>query len=344
MGADATRDRPARRSLPWRIVVAVLAALVAGGLVLWWVHRDDGGTSPTATTGTRALSTTQLRAFAAANGFPVYWAGAQAGKTYELSQTAGGERVFVRYLPPGVKPGDRRADFLTIGSYRLPNAYAATKAAGREPGAVALPLPDGALAVYGRNRPTNVYLARPGSPVQVEVFSPAPGDALQLITSGRVLPLAGSTARASAATAAGTTSARLVSESTLTATVAHDGFPVYWAGAIPGRALELTNAPGARAFVRYLPPGTAAGDPRAQFTTVATYAAGNGVAAVTRVSHQAGAVPVRAPGGAVAVTSRSRPTSVYLAFPGSTAEIEVFNPDPAVARSLVTSGKIVPVG
>jgi hypothetical protein len=344
MGADATRDRPSRRPFPWRLAIAAAAALAAGALVLWWVHRDDTGSSTPAASGARAVSAAQLRAFAAANGFPVYWAGARSGQIYELSQTDAGERAFVRYLPPGVKPGDRRADFLTVGTYRLANAYAATQAAGRKPGEVSLRLPGGALAVYGRSRPTNVYVSRPGSPVQVEVFSPAPGEALQLVTSGRVVAVAGASARASAARSSGTTAARLVSPAVLKATVAHDGFPVYWAGEIARRALELTNAPGSRAFVRYLPPGTRAGDPRARFTTVATYAVGNGVAAVTRVSHEPGAVTIHAPGGAVAISSSARPTSVYVAFPGSSSEVEVFNPDPATARFLVTSGKIVPVG
>ena len=51
-----------------------------------------------------------------------------------------------------------------------------------------------------------------------------------------------------------------------------------------------------------------------------------------------------APRGAIAVYSKSRPTNIYLAYPGSDVQIEVYDPSPAQARSLVASGRVVPVG
>ena len=41
--------------------------------------------------------------------------------------------------------------------------------------------------------------------------------------------------------------------------------------------------------------------------------------------------------------NRKTPTSVYVAYPGSKVQIEVFDPDPARALRLVTSGHIQPV-
>ena len=53
-------------------------------------------------------------------------------------------------------------------------------------------------------------------------------------------------------------------------------------------------------------------------------------------------VPVT--GGGIAFYSKSAPTSVYVAYPGSNVQIEVYDPSAAQAAQLVTSGKIVPVG
>ena len=49
------------------------------------------------------------------------------------------------------------------------------------------------------------------------------------------------------------------------------------------------------------------------------------------------------PGNGLAVYSNSTPTNVYVAFPGTNEEIEVFDPSPAHARALIASGQIQPV-
>ena len=48
-------------------------------------------------------------------------------------------------------------------------------------------------------------------------------------------------------------------------------------------------------------------------------------------------------GGGIAVSYRSRPSSVYVVYPKSTLTIEVFDPSPARAMRLATSGQIVPI-
>jgi hypothetical protein len=140
---------------------------------------DVGGTTPVAA---QAVSPEDLRSLAQKSG-PIYWVGPQKGVTYELTRTPDG-RTYVRYLPAGVAVGEQRP-LLTIGSYRLPNAYAATAAVAKGTGSVKVPV-QGGIAFYSKGHPTSVYVASPGSKVQVEVFDPSSARARRLVASGRV--------------------------------------------------------------------------------------------------------------------------------------------------------------
>jgi hypothetical protein len=122
------------------------------------------------------------------------------------------------------------------------------------------------------------------------------------------------------------------------------GRPIYWAGPNVPETYELTTTSDGRVYIRYLPQGVSVGSPRADFLTVGTYLVANPVAALRTAARNRGGVLTTLPGGAVAFYSRSRPTSVYLAYPGSTEQIEVFDPSPATALGLVIHGKVTPVG
>src|SRR4051812_22508081 len=76
------------------------------------------------------MTQAQLKAYAKSAAHAVYWTGARSGYTYEVTGTSDG-RIYVRYLPAGVEAGDKRASFLVVGTYRLRNAYAATRAAAK---------------------------------------------------------------------------------------------------------------------------------------------------------------------------------------------------------------------
>jgi hypothetical protein len=138
--------------------------------------------------------------------------------------------------------------------------------------------------------------------------------------------------------------AEIVSANELREKAALQGTPVYWAGERPGAELELSRSGGGRAYVRYLTGGAEAGDPRPDFLTVGTYETANPVAALRHQSEQPGGVLAKAPGGATVYFSRTHPHSVYLAYPGVGAEIEVYDPSFRLALRLVDSGQIVPVG
>jgi hypothetical protein len=168
------------------IVVAAIGGIVAAVILL----RDDDAGSQNATFPTTpvASSVEGLRSFAATIGHPVYWAGPLPSSRYELRLTKQG-RIFVRYLPNGVRVGDPRASFLTVATYPVANAAKALRRAAAR-GGVGIETPDGGFAYYDRSRPTSVYYAAHGAPnYEVEVFDPSPARARSLVVSGRIRPI-----------------------------------------------------------------------------------------------------------------------------------------------------------
>ena len=250
-GLNSTREsrtRDGRLSRRPRLRVgAVLAIAIAAGLIAWLATR--GGASHPATsvpTGKIVpISARGLQTLVDALRRPIYWVGPKRGYKYELTQASKG-RIYVRYLPPGVKVGSREP-FLTIGTYAIPNALAVTKQVARESSSVRLAIGHGGLAFYSRRAPTSVYLAYPSSNYQVEVYDPSAAVAHRLVTSGQVAAVKSSGA------------AKLVSLAVLKAKARASGHPVYWAGPRRGVSYELTEASDGRIYVRYLPRGQRAG-------------------------------------------------------------------------------------
>lgn len=120
----------------------------------------------------------------------------------------------------------------------------------------------------------------------------------------------------------------------------HDG-PVYWAGPIPARKLELTTTR-TGTFVRYLPLSASVGGSR-RAITVATYPLRNAFATAATRSKSPQMTSRQTAGGGLVVWSRTRPTSLYVAFPGVPHLVEVYAPDADQARTLALSGRIRPV-
>jgi hypothetical protein len=121
------------------------------------------------------------------------------------------------------------------------------------------------------------------------------------------------------------------------------GHPVYWAGARPGKKYELTITSDQNIFIRYLDPSVPIGSKDVSSLTVGTYPVQDATAALQHEANKPGASTDSAPGGGFVLTSSDAPQSVYLAYPNSNYEIEVYDPDPRSALSLATSGAIVPI-
>jgi hypothetical protein len=185
-----------------RLLRALRIALVVAGVLLvavlvWWALGGGGGgnggeeeAEAPAPGAARIVSPAELRAAAASSEAPVHWAGERPGTELELSEEGG--RSYVRYLTGGAAAGDPRPDFLTVGTYRLPGAFAALKANAKRTGVKLRKAPRGFLAWVDPSNPTSVYLARPGAAYQVEVYDPSPKRALRLALSPSLRPVAGS--------------------------------------------------------------------------------------------------------------------------------------------------------
>lgn len=181
-------------------VGAVLALALGAGFVAWLLI--DGEDKPVATPSALPAtmppqpaqivmqpairSTAELRATAATSAIPIFWAGGRPPARLEYSSTSDGS-TFVRYLPADAAAGDLEPQ-LTVATYVRPAGFEEVQSAATKDSET-IELAEGGIAVYDRASPTNVHLAYPGQPYQVEVFAPTAGLALELVRSGAVRAL-----------------------------------------------------------------------------------------------------------------------------------------------------------
>jgi len=188
--ASGKRGRVLGRPRVWLAVVVVVLAIVAG--VVAWVVVDRGGSSSSTTAGPVAtaiqpvaLSASGLRTLAGAVSQPIYWAGPKPGYRYELTRTTAG-RIYIRYLPAGVKAGAPGANYLIVATYPYPNALNALKAVAH---GAQISVAGGGIALVDKTHSTSVHVAFPGVAYQVEVYDPSPAVSRSVAVSGQVLPV-----------------------------------------------------------------------------------------------------------------------------------------------------------
>ncbi|HET8863299.1 MAG TPA: hypothetical protein VFM94_08625 [Solirubrobacterales bacterium] len=169
-------------------ILGALAGVIVVALIVW-VALDSGDSSSTDSAGEGAeaeiVSVESLRS--AAEKTPIYWVGPPDGSELELSQPST-DRTYVRYLTGGADAGDQRP-FLTVGSYEFANPTAALRGKGKQADGVLATAPNGGVVYFSRKNPESVYLAYPGIDTEIEVFAPDFQQALQLVTSGRIVPV-----------------------------------------------------------------------------------------------------------------------------------------------------------
>jgi hypothetical protein len=88
-----------------------------------------------------------------------------------------------------VPVGINRADYTIVGTYPVPNATSVLQGLAEKSSENKLSVPNGGIAVFSSSQPTNVYVAYPGSNLQIEVFDPSAERAQRLVTSGQVEPV-----------------------------------------------------------------------------------------------------------------------------------------------------------
>jgi hypothetical protein len=188
---------PLRPAAP---IQAALVVLAAAGFIAFLVthHARSGSTSSYAANtvtassaspipaGPVAVSRTRLAQLEAATDQRIYWVGPRPGMTYELSRKA--SELFLRYLPQGVAVG-APGYYLAVGTYPFADAFDVTRQAAARSGSVRVLVGGGGVAFYYRSQPESVFVSFPGYPAQLQVYSPDPAEARNLVTSGRLRPV-----------------------------------------------------------------------------------------------------------------------------------------------------------
>jgi hypothetical protein len=122
------------------------------------------------------------------------------------------------------------------------------------------------------------------------------------------------------------------------------GHSVYWAGPAASTTYELTETSSGRIYVRYLPTGIAVGSQSAAYTIVGSYPVDNAYNVLNGLARKSGESSFPAPRGGFAVYAKATPTNIYLAYPDEkNVQVEVYDPSPKRARSLISSGQVAPV-
>ena len=136
---------------------------------------------------------------------------------------------------------------------------------------------------------------------------------------------------------------RIVTVDGLTALAGLRASPIYWAGRQSNILYEVTQTSNGYVYVRYLPSGTAPGDPRADYLTIGSYPRADAYGDVESAAKRPGAISLRLPDKGLAVYDPDKPTSIYFAYPDSPEQVEVYDPSAARALRLVQSSRVRPV-
>jgi hypothetical protein len=173
--------------------VIVIALAVAALVWLLFIKGDDdnsGSTEAGATKTVQVVTADQLLGAIAGVGFPAYWVGERPDVQYEVTRISGSRnQVYVRYLPPDAE-AETKDPYLTVGSYRVKDAYGVTQRQANQPGgSSSFPIDGDGIALPNGADPRSVYVAYPGIDVQIEVYSPDAGESLQLVRSGALTPI-----------------------------------------------------------------------------------------------------------------------------------------------------------
>ena len=163
-GAASRKPNVKRVRMGLAALLAV-AAVVIGAIAIFSGGSGGGSSSGSAAqTNAVALTLPELLAEAGRLGGPAYWVGPRAGTdSYELSSLPDG-RVYIRYLTDGAEAGDPRPDFLTVGTYPVPDAKQALEGATKQAGANQTLSQHEGYEVLSSKQATNAYIVFDSQP------------------------------------------------------------------------------------------------------------------------------------------------------------------------------------
>jgi hypothetical protein len=138
---------------------------------------------------------------------------------------------------------------------------------------------------------------------------------------------------------------RIVTVDELREVAATLGQPIYWAGPVAGKELELKElAEGGGVQLLYLPNGTEAGKGSPKSLTIGSYPLPDPEKALEGFAERPGSSSRTASDGREVVSSSTAPTSVYFTSPDNSVQVEVYDPSAQKAMSIALSGKVEPAG
>lgn len=178
----------------WLRWLTVLLAIALIALLVWllFLKSDDSSTGSVKPGGGPVSTTEQdLVGLSQQVQQPIYWAGTMPGTNMEVAQTSN-NYIYLRYLPPDAPKGDSSPDVPFVGTYPTIDAFRNLRNYARHTKGPEVPIQNGGIALRVPGSPTSVYFAYPHEDVQVEMYDPHPGRALNLVKSGTVRPVAGS--------------------------------------------------------------------------------------------------------------------------------------------------------
>jgi hypothetical protein len=189
LGGDGILDRLARLDVN-TVRLCVGGLIVATVAVILVVSALDDGESHGDRSEAVVLSKSELVARAGSLSHPAYWVGPQPGtKRYEFTSNPG-EQFYIRYLPAAAEPGDERPDFLVVGTYAVPDAQSALELSARDSKQTKTLLKEDGFEMMSAPGSKHAYVVFDDQrELQVEIFSPQPGEAEKLATSGVLRPV-----------------------------------------------------------------------------------------------------------------------------------------------------------
>lgn len=135
----------------------------------------------------------------------------------------------------------------------------------------------------------------------------------------------------------------VLTEPELRQIVSQLGQTIYWAGPMTNAKYTL-NVNDTSAFVRYLPEGEGAEDTGMNYLVVATYEVNGAFDAVRTAGNEQDGISISNSDGAAVYYNKAIPNNVYLAYPNTNFQIEIFDPAAERALQIATSpGLIQPI-
>lgn len=127
--------------------------------------------------GARAVNETDLRHLIVSNGLTVYWVGPKVGAKYILD-ASDAKAISLRSVSVTTDSNGTNETYYEVGTYVSKDAFVLTEKAALQPNGVGFTNIDGNAIFYNAENPNNVYIGLKNVPFQVQIYSPAPTQAL----------------------------------------------------------------------------------------------------------------------------------------------------------------------